>query len=153
LSEAAGLFWANHPNIVKAIAVVDNKVEPVLVIELYFGSVKQYFAKVDDVPLAHICHLLLDGASALRYLHDNRVVHRDFAARNVLVERLDDDPFVRGKLSDFGLVRKTHTPEDDKVRERPDWCCRLNHYAAYTDLFSRRQFQQCVRFLWLCCCK
>ena len=44
--------------------------------------------------------VVLDAAEALKYLAARGIVHRDVAARNVL---LSSD--LRGKLADFGMVR------------------------------------------------
>ena len=45
--------------------------------------------------------VLKDVAEGLAYLESERLVHRDIAARNVLV----DEAVSQAKLSDFGMAR------------------------------------------------
>lgn len=67
-----------------------------------FGSVHDALqAGTVELDRAKVLRLAFEVASALQYLHDTRrIIHRDVAARNVL---LVDDGSAR--LADFGLSR------------------------------------------------
>ena len=49
--------------------------------------------------------ILLDCARGIKYLHDNRILHRDIKPDNFLVVSLDENVPVNCKLTDFGSSR------------------------------------------------
>lgn len=53
------------------------------------------------LPLAMKLNYLIDTINGIKHLHDNNIVHRDIAARNVLV---DEKGYA--SISDFGMSRK-----------------------------------------------
>mgnify|MGYP001310505894 CR=1 FL=1 len=63
--------------------------------------------------------MLCDVAAGLAYLDEQRLVHRDIAARNVLV----DEAVTAAKLSDFGMARllgdRSGTPRIPQARPSP----------------------------------
>jgi serine/threonine protein kinase len=59
-----------------------------------------------------ILQIALDAAQGLFYLHSEGIIHRDIAARNILVTEN-----LRGKVNDFGLARST---EDVKKGGKTD---------------------------------
>ena len=101
LQEAALMAQLNHAHVVRLIGVVTMG-EPLLVVIEFceYGSLDGY---VKRVQLEHVDKLGLaaDCAEGMAYLASRNFVHRDIAARNVLVnsER-------RGKISDFGMGRE-----------------------------------------------
>ena len=101
LREAERLFELRHRHIVAALGLVRHP-EPLLVLELLpLGALDEYLrARQQEVPPAQLLQFALQTAQALAFLEQHRVVHRDVAARNVLVA---DAQTV--KLGDFGLAR------------------------------------------------
>ncbi len=100
-----------HANIVQLLGVVSVG-KPVLVVLEYmeYGSLKGYLEK-NDVDEATRLLFAGDCADGLNHVHSKGFVHRDIAARNILVssER-------RCKVADFGLARDTD--ESDYYRSR-----------------------------------
>uniref|UniRef100_A0A915DVV1 Protein kinase domain-containing protein n=2 Tax=Ditylenchus dipsaci TaxID=166011 RepID=A0A915DVV1_9BILA len=85
LAEAETMAQFHHPHIIQLLAPL--------------GQLRAYLLRerVDGGVQLRFCHQL---ASALTYLHQRHYVHRDIAARNVLVASS-----LSVKLSDFGLSR------------------------------------------------
>ncbi|CAF1009679.1 unnamed protein product [Adineta ricciae] len=102
LDEAYVMQKFDHPHIIKLIGVCTD--QPVLLImELArLGELRGYLvanrADFDLITLVLYCEQL---ASALAYLESKKFVHRDIAARNILVSNHESV-----KLADFGLSRQ-----------------------------------------------
>ena len=117
LVEAQVLHLLRHPHIISLVAVVSSQL-PVMACTEYMagGDLKTFlracrptidrprvvFASRDFTRMA------LQVASALDFLESNAVVHRDVAARNVLVN--EDASVV--KLADLGAARDVYTREE-----------------------------------------
>lgn len=100
-----------HPNIV---AYYDTLLYPrcnlpVLVMELMQASLSRYIIdKGSDMSLVIQVSLSRDVASALEFLHDRNLIHRDLCSDNVLVNN-QHTPVA--KISDFGISRMIIKPE------------------------------------------
>ena len=64
--------------------------------------------------MGNIVQMLLDTANGISHLHTVNIVHRDVAARNLLVENLSNNSR-RIVVCDFGLSRITQNPEMDNM--------------------------------------
>ena len=101
-----------HPNIV---AYYDTLLYPrcnlpVLVMELMQTSLSRYIVdKGADMSLMVQISLSRDVASALEFLHDRNLIHRDLCSDNVLVNDSQHTPVA--KVSDFGISRMIVKPE------------------------------------------
>ena len=92
-----------HPNVIRLVGVV-TKSEPMCIVTEFarHGALDKYlkdaFAELSQA--ARIC-MCLDAARGVAHLHRNRLVHRDIAARNFLINSV-------GKImvADFGMSRK-----------------------------------------------
>ncbi len=95
-----------HPRVVQLVGVITVG-DPLMVVIEYceHGSLSSYISKttLDDATKYRIA---LDCAEGLAYLASRRFVHRDVAARNVLI-----DSERHAKISDFGLTRDTSSTE------------------------------------------
>jgi len=100
LREAAVMSFFTHPNLVALIGVVTIPRTVPAIVLLEFcenGTLLDHVAAVDDT-----AHMLLtycaDVARGLRYLSSRSIVHRDIAARNILL-----DAAMHCKVADFGM--------------------------------------------------
>mmetsp|Transcript_386 Transcript_386/g.1061 ORF Transcript_386/g.1061 Transcript_386/m.1061 type:complete len:2458 (+) Transcript_386:127-7500(+) len=104
LNEAALMGAFSHFNIINIIGVVTiPKDLPAILLMEYceHGSLLSYLIESDAAAEATIVDLMTfcsDVAAGLTYLHRMRFVHRDIAARNVLVNSA-----VHCKIADFGM--------------------------------------------------
>ncbi|RHY26205.1 hypothetical protein DYB32_007806 [Aphanomyces invadans] len=101
--EAAVLnMFGHHPNIVPFVGAATDESKPLALVTEYlpYGSIADTFAK-SSLSVAQKETILYDAAAGLLNVHEGGFVHRDVAARNVLI-----DPRGRGKLCDFGLCRR-----------------------------------------------
>ncbi|XP_070563230.1 uncharacterized protein [Ptychodera flava] len=69
--------------------------------------------------LAELCEIILDMISALKYCHENKIVHRDVTAQSFLGTTSEDRRY-GFKLSNFGLARNLDEPDDDVFYETLD---------------------------------
>ncbi|XP_047667802.1 focal adhesion kinase 1 isoform X7 [Tachysurus fulvidraco] len=101
LQEALTMRQFDHPHIVKLIGVItDNPVW--IIMELCtLGELRSFLqVRKYSLDLASLILYSYQLSTALAYLESKRFVHRDIAARNVLVSSVDCV-----KLGDFGLSR------------------------------------------------
>ncbi|KAK3406688.1 hypothetical protein EUGRSUZ_K02846 [Eucalyptus grandis] len=100
-SEVALLLRLWHPNIITFVAAC--KKPPVFCIITEYmagGSLRKYLQHQEphSVPLNIVLKLALEIARGMKYLHSQRILHRDLKSENVL---LGDDMSV--KVADFGI--------------------------------------------------
>ncbi|KAK0402898.1 hypothetical protein QR680_016601 [Steinernema hermaphroditum] len=109
-NEALNALWKearvmqkyDHPNVVKLYGVANDFTPCYLVMEFVAGgSVDSYLTKKNTkVGVKSRVQILLDAAMGLEYMHSKGTIHRDVAARNLLIDKVV-------KVSDFGLARRT----------------------------------------------
>ena len=83
---------------------------PVLVMELMQTSLRKYIDEGAVMSARTQISLSCDIASALEFLHDIGLVHRDLCGDNVLLNYAQDNSPV-AKISDFGISRVIVKPE------------------------------------------
>jgi serine/threonine protein kinase len=100
LEEAALMAQFSHPHVVQLIGVMTAG-DPIMVVLEYceFGSLSSYLQKTSATETQKLI-LAGDCAEGLQYLHKKGCIHRDIAARNVLL-----NSELRAKISDFGMSR------------------------------------------------
>ncbi|KAF7258576.1 hypothetical protein EG68_04236, partial [Paragonimus skrjabini miyazakii] len=118
LEEASIMNEFNHPHIIRLFGICSDN--PIWLVMEYapLGEMRHYMlANRDRVPLSMRLTFCYQIVSALCCLEEKRCVHRDIAARNILVARED---WV--KLADFGMARMLNDANEfnaDKGRKMP----------------------------------
>jgi len=95
-----------HPNVVNFFGVVTHGTKMMIVTQYAsLGSLYELVIKnkAHKYSFLTILGLVKDAAMGILHLHYEQVIHRDIAARNVLVEGTGDT--IRGMISDFGMSR------------------------------------------------
>ncbi|KAG7536122.1 Protein kinase-like domain superfamily [Arabidopsis suecica] len=115
LAEVQFLGVVNHPNVVKLIGYCsedgETGIERLLVYEYMSNrSLEDHLfpRRSHTLPWKKRLEIMLGAAEGLAYLHELKVIYRDFKSSNVLL----DEEFCP-KLSDFGLAREG--PEGDNT--------------------------------------
>ncbi|XP_075467227.1 testis-specific serine/threonine-protein kinase 6-like [Ascaphus truei] len=117
--ELAILRGIRHPHVVQVFEFIEvNNGLHFIVMELCGTDLLQLVQRAGRVAAPHARRLFGQIVSALRYLHEHHLVHRDLKCENVL---LTDNHCV--KLTDFGFGRKT--------QGYPEMCTTYCGSAAY----------------------
>lgn len=104
-NEIRALKLANHPHIVKLIDSGEHMGVPYLAMELVKGdSLDQYIEQKVFRPVEAM-KIIKQVAEGVLALHDQKIVHRDLKAKNILC--LNDQKI---KIIDFGVVKFTDDP-------------------------------------------
>uniref|UniRef100_A0A8D0GU53 Tyrosine-protein kinase n=1 Tax=Sphenodon punctatus TaxID=8508 RepID=A0A8D0GU53_SPHPU len=102
IEEAQTMMKLNHPKLVKLYGVC-TKTYPIYIVAEYMANgcllsyLKNHGMEMQSFQLLEICYNICE---AMAFLESHQFIHRDFAARNCLV---DSDLTV--KVSDFGMAR------------------------------------------------
>lgn len=100
--EAYVVAQLNHENIVSLCGVVTQGKPFMIVLEFATGGDLLSYLKTPEgfkLHNLHREHMAANVAHGLEYMHDQKVIHRDIAARNILL--MND---LTCKVSDFGLA-------------------------------------------------
>uniref|UniRef100_A0A3B1IW00 Focal adhesion kinase 1 n=1 Tax=Astyanax mexicanus TaxID=7994 RepID=A0A3B1IW00_ASTMX len=101
LQEALTMRQFDHPHIVKLIGVITENPVWIIMELCTLGELRSFLqVRKYNLDLATLILFAYQLSTALAYLESKRFVHRDIAARNVLVSSADCV-----KLGDFGLSR------------------------------------------------
>ncbi|MCS6896293.1 MAG: serine/threonine protein kinase [Bacteroidia bacterium] len=101
LAEARLLAQLRHPAVVRLYDFTIQEGIPYLIMEYVQGeSLESYIQSRGTLSLPEIITILSPIFDALRYLHAQRVIHRDVKPSNILVR-----PDGTGKLIDFGIAK------------------------------------------------
>ncbi|KAJ8290772.1 hypothetical protein GJAV_G00017320 [Gymnothorax javanicus] len=101
LQEALTMRQFDHPHIVKLIGVITENPVWIIMELCTLGELRSFLQlRKYNLELASLILFAFQLSAALAYLESKRFVHRDIAARNVLVSSTDNV-----KLGDFGLSR------------------------------------------------
>ena len=97
----------DHPNIVKLydVRTYPKGDYPVIVMEKLSCSLTGFFTPPGGQNISSLVQLSIscDVASALEYLHHNKIIHRDLCGDNILLDTRTPTPIA--KVSDFGMSR------------------------------------------------
>jgi serine/threonine-protein kinase len=116
--EARATAAIGHPNVVKALDIVDDEDGmPILVMEYLSGEpLGNVIERERSLSVEYMASLMLPVVSAVGTAHELGIVHRDLKPDNIFLVRRDDgdtEPYVL----DFGLA-KVARGEDDVAQKR-----------------------------------
>lgn len=97
----------SHPNIARLYEYIPSKENPCIIMEYVEGdSLDSYLQKKGRIGNDECEKILAQIASALNYLHQKEIIHRDIKPQNFKIER---DGTV--KMLDFGISKNKYTPK------------------------------------------
>jgi serine/threonine protein kinase len=99
LAEGRRLRRLCHPHLVRCYDVHPGD-RPAIILEAIGGQTLEYVAEERRLTAAELRHLAAHLASALRYLHGERILHLDVKPSNVIAES------GRAKLIDLSIARR-----------------------------------------------
>jgi serine/threonine protein kinase len=100
LREARTIAHLEHPNIVRVFEFGMEGSSPYLVMNYAVnGSLRQRHSHGKQVAIPTVLHYVLQIASALQYIHNQKLIHRDIKPRNLLIGSKNEI-----LLSDFGVA-------------------------------------------------
>ncbi len=112
--EMSFLAGLSHPNILPLFCVITRADSCSLVIELMDQDLHHLMLQRQDnenltydppFQLLEAVDIMLQVAEGMRYLHVNKVVHRDLKSMNILVKTEEHAGHVHAKVADFGLSK------------------------------------------------
>eukprot|EP00730_Choanoeca_flexa_P017884 TRINITY_DN8659_c0_g1_i2.p1 TRINITY_DN8659_c0_g1~~TRINITY_DN8659_c0_g1_i2.p1 ORF type:complete len:682 (+),score=68.10 TRINITY_DN8659_c0_g1_i2:1-2046(+) len=150
--ESEVLLRMQHPHVVRGLGLQHFKLPVQLCLEFCDGGDLLHWLRgtrktFEELIPAHL-DMAQQTASGIQYLHKLGVIHRDIAARNVLLDSSSGHSYACGwqlKLSDLGMARGLRTMED-YYRKKSDDCVPLRwqdpiavanrRYTQASDVFS-----------------
>lgn len=119
LSQINLLKNISHPNVVRYLGVVedmgDGKIR--LVIEHMKKGSMVKLVRGNEINEQEKVSFLLQAARGLQYLHSQKIIHKDMAARNILVTKMADGSTV-AKVTDYDLQGDLKLPLEWMAPER-----------------------------------
>eukprot|EP01119_Soliformovum_irregulare_P026024 TRINITY_DN979_c0_g1_i12.p1 TRINITY_DN979_c0_g1~~TRINITY_DN979_c0_g1_i12.p1 ORF type:complete len:393 (+),score=118.91 TRINITY_DN979_c0_g1_i12:340-1518(+) len=102
-SEVDTLTKLNHPNVVQYLGTYDNGDDKYIIMELMTGGSLSRLVSHEDLSFDVLIDIAIQCAKGMVYLVDQKILHRDLALRNVLVNL--EKRFFVAKLADFGMAK------------------------------------------------
>jgi serine/threonine protein kinase len=115
LAEARRTASLDHPHIVRVLECdVEDGTRPYLVMDYApGGTLRHRYPKGSCVPPALIISMVQQASSALRYVHDKGLIHRDVKPENMLLGKNDEV-----MLSDFGVAAIAHQTTSQSTQDQ-----------------------------------
>ena len=151
-NEISILKAINHPNIVKLIEIKDTSKYCYIVTEFCNGGslsncLEKYQEKNSEAfPENIVQYIMKQIMDAIRYLHKNKILHRDLKLDNILVNYEDENDklennIMKGviKIIDFGFARYLKNEElaystlGSPINMDPGILQKLNKISNYSD--------------------
>lgn len=103
--ESQSVAGLSHPNIVNVYDVGEDENIYYIVMEYVKGcTLKEYIKESGMIEPGEAVIIAMKVASAIKYAHENGIVHRDIKPQNILI---GEDGTV--KVADFGIARTTRS--------------------------------------------
>ncbi|OAF68409.1 hypothetical protein A3Q56_03867 [Intoshia linei] len=135
-SEAYVMMNLKHINLIKLIGVVTSPKNIIIIEYMPNGSILDFLRSRGrySINKDSLFHYSVDTCSGLEYIESKSLVHRDIAARNILLSK----EFI-AKISDFGLaISETNSIISEKlpVKWTAPEALRLNKFSNKSDVWS-----------------
>ena len=105
LTQSSPLTDLHHPHIVPIMDFgIEQNVAYLVMEYMPHGNLRQRHLRGTRVPLEQVLRYVHQVASALTYIHERGLVHRDVKPHNMLLDRAGEV-----KLSDFGIATVSHS--------------------------------------------
>lgn len=103
--ESQSVAGLSHPNVVNVYDVGEDDEIYYIVMEYVKGcTLKEHIKAQGKMEVSKAVGIAIKVACAIKYAHDNGIVHRDIKPQNILI---GDDEAV--KVADFGIARTTQS--------------------------------------------
>lgn len=120
----------SHPNIAKLYEYLQHGDTPCIIMEYVEGfSLDEYISRKRRIGNQETERIIGQVSSALRYLHERDILHRDIKPQNF---KIDKEGNV--KMLDFGISKNKYTPK----------LTQLGFVIGTTEYMAPEQFQQLV---------
>ena len=146
--EAQTISQLLHPSIIRVFDYGVQDGVPFLVMDYASGgSLRQRYPRGHAVPLPQVISYAKQGAEALQYAHEQKLIHRDIKPENMLLGRREDV-----LLSDFGIATIAHSSGSLSTKEAVGTLVYMapeqieGHPRAASDQYALG----CVVYEWLC---
>ena len=115
LQEAITIANLRHPHIIEVLdyGIQESTSTPFLVMEYAPSTMRQRYPKGTRLMPHEVLPYLEQVASALKYAHKHKVIHRDVKPENMLLDKEN-----RLKLSDFGIAVVDETSRAANAQDR-----------------------------------
>ncbi|XP_004518856.1 tyrosine-protein kinase hopscotch [Ceratitis capitata] len=139
IRESKIMTGLEHENVVKIKCFVEKPIFYIIMEYVSGGSFNDFLiAQKQDLTNRMLLHYAHDIAKGMNYLAEKKIIHRDLATRNILIES------DRLKISDFGLAQFANSDGYYIVQSRRDipikWyspeAILYNKFSVYTDVWS-----------------
>ena len=104
----------DHHNIVKALAFIDDRSRPALVLEDIGGEALKSSIDEGTLDLTMILKISLCISRALTVLHQNQIIHKDINPKNIIVNHQTKEV----RLIDFSI--SSFLPQENQKASHPD---------------------------------
>ncbi len=165
LNEVRILHFISHPHIVHFFGIYKDETGEHYIVTGTFHcatyNLVEYLCKgslnklvqqeKDNLSVTDLLGMAKHAAAGLRYLEQQKIIHRDLALRNLLVTVYGQDAKYLVKVGDFGLARTTERGlyQSTNAFLPIRWCA--PEYIEYGYYDSRCDVWSFGIVLWVCC--
>lgn len=97
----------DHPNVLKLYECYQDSFNYYLVTEYCKGGeLIHYILENKFISEVKASYIMKQVLSAIAYCHQNRIVHRDLKAENLLIKNIEGQDKINIKVIDFGISCK-----------------------------------------------